>query len=270
MKEPDYEFTPNYWNSGTEFETLHLPDDPEVVGQILESMTGQIVAWDPVAQRQAWQYQHAGPWNGGMLATAGDLVFQGSLIGEFAAYDAANGERVWQYPVHTGIAAAPVSYAVNRRTTYRRCRRFRHACTNLWRQAAGSRQLQELQPHSRVQVWRYREPANTCDQRSARVAGTTGKFGQRSHDRTGQGQVLRALRPLSRHGRCPVVAWYRTCGMASHDTFATWDAIVLGGSLRDNGMPSFAPTLSAEESEAVKAFVIEQAGLAYAQQSQAQ
>ena len=104
-KEPDWEFTPGFWNSGTEFETLHLPDDPEVVAQILASITGQIVAWDPIEQRAAWQYSHAGPWNGGILATAGDLVFQGSLIGEFAAYDAGTGERVWQYPVHTGIAA---------------------------------------------------------------------------------------------------------------------------------------------------------------------
>ncbi|MDH3337745.1 MAG: hypothetical protein OER22_05600 [Gammaproteobacteria bacterium] len=51
--------------------------------------------------------------NVGELATAGDLVFQGSLIGEFAAYGAGSGERVWQFPAQTGIAAAPISDSVN-------------------------------------------------------------------------------------------------------------------------------------------------------------
>ena len=71
---------------------------------------GALIAWDPVAQEEVWRYQHAGPWNGGALATAGDLVFQGSLIGEFAAYDAEDGERLWVFPAQSGIAAAPATY----------------------------------------------------------------------------------------------------------------------------------------------------------------
>ena len=46
---------------------------------------------------------------------------------------------------------------------------------------------------------------------------------------------------------------------ASHDTFAAWDAIVLGGLLRDKGMPAFAAIFSKEDSDAVRAFVIDEA-----------
>ena len=46
---------------------------------------GSLVAWDPVAQKEAWKVQHDELWNGGTLATAGGLVFQGLADGWFKA-----------------------------------------------------------------------------------------------------------------------------------------------------------------------------------------
>ena len=109
----DSPFEESTWNTGTNFELAAAPDDPSALAEIAKMIRGQLVAWDPEKQSEVWRYQHAGPWNGGVLATAGNLVFQGSLIGEFAAYNATTGERLWQFPAQTGIAAAPVSYAVN-------------------------------------------------------------------------------------------------------------------------------------------------------------
>ena len=54
---------------------------------------GSLVAWDPVPQKQVWKVQHEHLWNGGTLATAGGVVFQGTADGFFNAYDAADGER---------------------------------------------------------------------------------------------------------------------------------------------------------------------------------
>ncbi len=51
-------------------------------------------------------------WNGGVLATAGNLVFQGNVGGEFVAYDATNGTKLWSFPAQTGIVAAPATYAL--------------------------------------------------------------------------------------------------------------------------------------------------------------
>jgi quinohemoprotein ethanol dehydrogenase len=72
---------------------------------------GKLVAWDPVAQREAWSVQHDHLWNGGTLATAGGLVFQGTADGLFHAYDAADGDELWKFDAGLGIIAAPMSFS---------------------------------------------------------------------------------------------------------------------------------------------------------------
>jgi mono/diheme cytochrome c family protein len=56
---------------------------------------------------------------------------------------------------------------------------------------------------------------------------------------------------------------------AAAETHSAWDAIVLGGSLRDNGMPAFGQILSKEQSDAVHAFVIYRSQLSYERQEAA-
>ena len=56
---------------------------------------GSIVAMDPVTLKPRWKVQHDSFWNGGILATEGDLVFQGTADGEFAAYSAIDGKKLW-------------------------------------------------------------------------------------------------------------------------------------------------------------------------------
>jgi quinohemoprotein ethanol dehydrogenase len=73
---------------------------------------GALLAWDVVRQKQAWYVQHDQYFNGGTLATAGNLVFQGTADGYLSAYAAASGERVWHFYVGMGIISAPISYAV--------------------------------------------------------------------------------------------------------------------------------------------------------------
>ncbi|MCE8008569.1 PQQ-dependent dehydrogenase, methanol/ethanol family [Aestuariivita sp.] len=68
---------------------------------------GHLLAWDPVAQREVWRAEYISPWNGGTLTTAGNLVFQGTADGRFIAYDATNGDLLWQVPVTSGVVAAP-------------------------------------------------------------------------------------------------------------------------------------------------------------------
>jgi quinohemoprotein ethanol dehydrogenase len=71
---------------------------------------GQLLAWDPVAQREAWRQEYLSPWNGGTLTTAGNLVFQGTADGRFIAYDARDGRTLWQTPVGSGAVAAPMTW----------------------------------------------------------------------------------------------------------------------------------------------------------------
>ena len=53
------------------------------------------------------------PWNGGTLATAGDLVFQGTADGRLVAYDATSGEKLWDAPLGSGVVAAPMTYEID-------------------------------------------------------------------------------------------------------------------------------------------------------------
>lgn len=71
-----------------------------------------LTAWDPVAQKERWRVPYPMRGSGGVLATGGNLVFQGTVGGTFAAYRADTGEKVWEMPVQQVPIAAPISYMV--------------------------------------------------------------------------------------------------------------------------------------------------------------
>ena len=73
---------------------------------------GALVAWDPLRQEPRWRVPLATAWNGGVLSTAGGLVFQGTGDGYLSAYDAAAGKRLWRFYAGLGIIAAPMSYSI--------------------------------------------------------------------------------------------------------------------------------------------------------------
>jgi len=76
-------------------------------------MQGMLIAWDPVARRVAWSHPEAAPFNGGVLATGGGLVFAGNSAKQLAAYDAATGTPLWHFDAQTAILAPPVSYRLD-------------------------------------------------------------------------------------------------------------------------------------------------------------
>ncbi len=74
---------------------------------------GELMAWDPVAQKKVWGVKTDLPFNGGTLTTAGGLTFWGDLHGEFHAYDAKNGTELWKIQLGSGIGAGPITYSVD-------------------------------------------------------------------------------------------------------------------------------------------------------------
>jgi mono/diheme cytochrome c family protein len=74
---------------------------------------GRLLAWDPVARKAKWAVEYGAYWNGGTLATAGNLVFQGTAAGDFIAFNAATGEKLWSAYAGTGIVAPPITYSVD-------------------------------------------------------------------------------------------------------------------------------------------------------------
>jgi quinohemoprotein ethanol dehydrogenase len=73
-------------------------------------LEGRLIAWDPVSQSARWSVEEEIATNGGVLSTAGNLVFQGQGTGEFAAYAADSGNKVWSIKTGSAIESVPVTF----------------------------------------------------------------------------------------------------------------------------------------------------------------
>ncbi len=71
---------------------------------------GRVIAWDAATGSVAWQAQETYPITGGMLSTAGGLVFYGTMDGWFKAVDAKTGVELWRFKTPSGIVGSPISY----------------------------------------------------------------------------------------------------------------------------------------------------------------
>jgi quinohemoprotein ethanol dehydrogenase len=80
---------------------------------IAKDIPGQLVAWNPVTQKAMWKVPHPTYLNGGVLATGGDLVFQGTVDGTIKAYAASTGKVLWSFAAQAPLIGTPISYAVN-------------------------------------------------------------------------------------------------------------------------------------------------------------
>jgi quinohemoprotein ethanol dehydrogenase len=80
-----------------------------------DAASAALIAWNPVTQKEAWRIAMPSIVSGGVVATAGNLVFQGSIDGRFNAYDATSGKPLWSFDAKAPIMAPPISYQVNGR-----------------------------------------------------------------------------------------------------------------------------------------------------------
>jgi PQQ-dependent dehydrogenase (methanol/ethanol family) len=74
---------------------------------------GKLIAWDPIRRKERWHVDQPIPINGGVLATEGNLVFQGTADGRFVAYAADTGKQLWSFNAHSTILAAPSTVRVS-------------------------------------------------------------------------------------------------------------------------------------------------------------
>jgi len=78
-----------------------------------EKQTGRLSAVNIDTGKVAWKFDTDEPLIGGVLSTAGNLVFNGEANGLFRAFDATSGKKLWEYQTGAGVNAPAVSYSVN-------------------------------------------------------------------------------------------------------------------------------------------------------------
>jgi quinohemoprotein ethanol dehydrogenase len=258
-----FETTAMGWNTGVDFAALALPpQDRDALQQALDGMGGHLLAWDPVAQREAWRIERHGPWHSGTLATAGNLVFQGTGQGYFTAQRADTGEPLWSFAAQGGIMAGPITYEVDG---------VQYVAVSVgWGGAFGI--LGDLggyfaPEHDRPRVLAFRldgdvtlpEPGPAVTSRTMRpppddaeesvVAAGNGHYHRYCTACHGAGAVAGAMIPDLRYSP--------TLGDSG-----LWSSIAYEGALSHRGMIGFSDALSRNEIEAVRAYVVRQARLA--------
>ncbi len=246
-----------FWNSGINPGSSTLPDDEAVRKAIRASAKGRLVAWDPIQRKAAWEVVFPIGWNGGTLATAGGLVFQGNGLGKFAAYDAANGTPLWEFFAQTGIVAAPVTYEVDGEQYVTVLAGWGGALPLF----AGEVVTQAPRGGvNRVLTFKLGARASLPPLPTARRPFDPPAL-TASPQAVDQGRAFYALYCTQCHGHSVVAGGVvpdlrYSPTLASRDTYAS---IVLGGAMIKNGMLSFAQHLSPDDVEAIRAYVIREA-----------
>ncbi|MCB0688163.1 MAG: PQQ-dependent dehydrogenase, methanol/ethanol family [Saprospiraceae bacterium] len=101
----------NGWNLGTGFN----PAKPYLEDSLAKTQNyhAKLIGWNPVTRRAEWKVPQTAAWNGGLLTTKSNLLFQGTGDGQLIIYDAFDGSELWQTNLGGGNIAPPVTYMVD-------------------------------------------------------------------------------------------------------------------------------------------------------------
>ena len=222
----------------------------------LPAPSGELLAWDPVRQKTAWSAKYPVVTGGGVLATAGNLVFQGRGDGAFAAYRATDGKQLWTFDAGTGILAPPVTYLVDG---------VQYVTVMAgWGGAAG---LMNFPGEGPVKPG-YGRILTFALGRSAKL--TVSEFGHKgppvpaitarqSPQLVHAGGLLFNSFCMECHGFNAVASSLPDLRYADKATLMGIQDIVLGGRLSPAGMPSFKKILTPEQVRAIQAYIISRA-----------
>lgn len=253
-----FSYQPGVWNTGIDWAAADFPTDPAELAALFGMVRGQLVAWDPVNQREVWRFQQAGPWNGGTLSTAGNLVFQGNVLGEFVAYSADKGERLWAFPTQTGVTAGPVSWQLDGEQYVS----VAVGWGTLLAVSGGPGTVPlAMKNRSRVLTFKLGGEASLPDLPDAPPRPAPTPPEQFATAATiEEGRHLYVARCAMCHGLSVISGGLVSdLRFSSSATFEQWNQVLLEGSLSAAGMPEFTGILTEEDAQAIKAFVIDRA-----------
>ncbi len=215
---------------------------------------GKLVAFDPVTQSARWTVDHALPYNGGVMATAGNLVFQGNAEGRFEAYAADTGATLWSVQTGTAINAAPASFALGGSQFVLipvgagGGVQFYYPDMHAGTDAKGPTRLMAFSLAGKVAM-----PAAVSDNRRLPEQPELSA----SRETILRGAAMYAENCKACHGLNGVARYGGSVPdlrYASRETHALWNGIVIGGANRAAGMPGF--ELPVEDADAIRNYVL--------------
>jgi quinohemoprotein ethanol dehydrogenase len=217
---------------------------------------GFTVAWDPVAGKEAWRIPHDGPWSGGVLTTAGNLLVEGVEDGNFTVYRATTGETLWKMPVGTGAVAGPITYSVDGEQYIAVSAGWAGSLVII---GGGLSAIHDTP--TRMLVFKLDggtplpipEPRVIPAPPTQTAAAETIKQGESAYNKTCR--ICHGGNLIS-SGMTPDL---RFMSIATHQEF---ESIVLGGARANRGMASFADAVSVDDVEAIHAYIISTAAKA--------
>ena len=264
--------------TGLVYLPLHDPkSQPVPAGEFPE--LGKLVAWDPVAQSVRWSVEEPIATNSAVLSTAGNLVFQGEGTGEFSAYAADSGRKVWSVKTGSAIHSVPVSFALNG-DQYILVPVGWGSGSRLFAKGSSMATPESKRGPSRLFAfklgakaamppinWRIPPVPKPPDQTYDQASIQTGRALYAKHFCFDcHGPEADGSGAFTEDGAIPDLRYLPA------ESHRLWAATVLGGAHRKNGMPGFANPpgfpiavrkMSAQESEAIHAYVIEMSWKAY-------
>ena len=254
--ERQFRFESGFWNTGVDLAAQLTTRELErfsssEMGYPL--LTSALHAWDPIAQKEIWRYSYPFPSRAGVLSTAGNLVFQGSVIGDFAAFRATTGERLWSFPAQTGIVAAPISYSIDD-TQYIAVAVGTGGAAGL----VGGPLADQLKMvnRSRILAFKLDGAASLPATTPTPVRTISPPASQPSGAPVMRGRDLY-------HQRCAVChGWQAISGglvpdlrLISRTTYTSWESIVRGGARLALGMPAFSSVLTPQDAADIRDYV---------------
>ncbi len=224
----------------------------------LKGEKGFLLAWDPVHQKEVWRFQYAGPWDSGIMTTAGNLVFQGNATHEFAAYRADNGEKLWSSPTQTAILAGSMTYEVEGEQYVATLVGWGGSYAIL---GGGLAKISGPQRNiSRLLVFKLGATASLPPPGAEEVKVLDPPKQTASPATIAEGKKLYGRNCVMCHGVDVVSGGLnpdlRYSKLLDDDGYFD---VVLGGKFKDQGMVSFAKNINRQQAAAIRAFIIQRA-----------
>lgn len=248
-----FNFVHHRSNSGQSFGNM-----PELRAKLQEEANakekGYLLAWNPVTQSEAWRVNYRVPGSGGVLATAGNLLIQGTIDKTLAIYRADNGAKLWEMNIDQAPVAGPITYMIDGEQYI--------AINAGW----GGSPVYNLGPFqtgtAKLLVFKLDATGVSLPPMPPPSTLPRPPMLRASEEQVSRGRQLYGETCNRCHGD-NAIGGLKDLRWMTPETHAAFLDIVLRGTLADKGMASFADVLSESDAQAIHQYLIARANEDY-------